>query len=188
MLESSFDPARALELIERRRITPTMGVPANYLRMAAARRFAEADLAGLRQAVAGGAPVPEPLLRTGDVAERDAEGFHRIRDRLKDMYISGGENVYPAEIEAALHEHPSVVDAAVSAVPDERWGEVGVAIVVLRPGTTADERDLLAHCRARLARFKAPRAAHLAEELQRSTSGELLKGELRARYSPGRSR
>jgi fatty-acyl-CoA synthase len=281
VLESSFDPARALDLIERRRITTMMGVPANYLLMAADRRFGDADLTSLRQPVVGGAPVPEQLLRTwgergvaivqgyglteaspnvlclpredatrrlgwagkpyphievalgdpgssavvdgpasgellvrgpavfagywrdpeatraslrdgwlrtGDVAERDAEGFYRIRDRLKDMYISGGENVYPAEIEAALHEHPSVADAAVIGVPDERWGEVGVAIVVLRPEATADERDLLAHCRARLAGFKVPHAVHFADELPRSAAGKLLKRELRERCSVGRTR
>jgi fatty-acyl-CoA synthase len=127
-------------------------------------------------------------LRTGDVAERDAEGYYRIRDRLKDMYISGGENVYPAEIEAVLHEHPAVADAAVIGVPDERWGEVGVAIVVLRAGATAEEDDLLAHCRARLAAFKLPRAVCFADAVPRSPSGKILKRELRERYSVGRSR
>jgi fatty-acyl-CoA synthase len=134
------------------------------------------------------ASMRDGWLCTGDVAERDAEGFYRIRDRLKDMYISGGENVYPAEIEAALHSHPAVADAAVIGVPDERWGEAGVAIVVLRPGATADERDLLAHCRARLAAFKVPRAVRFAEALPRSAAGKLLKRELRERCSVGRSR
>jgi fatty-acyl-CoA synthase len=121
-------------------------------------------------------------LHTGDVAERDAEGFYRIRDRLGDMYISGGENVYPAEVEAVLHQHPAVADAAVLGVPDERWGEVGVAIVAVRPGRQADEPDLLAHCRARLAAFKVPRAVRFADELPRSPAGKLLKRELRERY------
>ena len=121
-------------------------------------------------------------------AERDAEGFYRIRDRLTDMYISGGENVYPAEIEAALYEHPAVADAAVLGVPDERWGEVGVAIVVLRDGARADERELLAHVRMRLAAFKVPRAVRFVEELPRTASGKLLKLQLRERLSSGRSR
>jgi fatty-acyl-CoA synthase len=251
VLEAKFDPARALELIERRRITTMMGVPANYLFMAGARSFADTDLSSLRRAIVGGAPMPEPLLRTwhdrgveivqgyglteaspnvlclppedamrrlgwagkpyphvdvaladpasgaltdgrgsgellvrGPIAERDAEGFYRIRDRLKDMYISGGENVYPAEVEATLHEHPAVADAAVIGVPDERWGEVGVAIVVAHPGASVDEQDLLAHCRRRLAAFKAPHVVRFAEELPRSASGKLLKRELLVHFSP----
>jgi fatty-acyl-CoA synthase len=104
------------------------------------------------------------------------------------MYISGGENVYPAEVETALHEHPAVADAAVIGVPDERWGEVGLAIVVVQPGARFDEQDLIAHCRRRLAAFKVPRVVHLAEELPRSASGKLLKRELRERFSPGGTR
>ena len=204
---------RALDLIERERVTTMMGVPANYLFMSHEPHFASADLSSLRLAVVGGAPMPEPLLDvwaergvaivqgyglteaapnvlclapedatrkagyagkpypyvtcdlseegellvrgpnvfpgywrndeatasafhdgwllTGDIAERDDEGNYRIRGRLKDLVVSGGENVYPAEIEAVLHEHPAVADAAVVGVPDERWGEVCVAFVVL---------------------------------------------------------
>jgi fatty-acyl-CoA synthase len=273
VLEPAFDPGRVLELVERRRITTMMGVPANYLFMATHPRFREADLSSLRQAIVGGAPMPEALLRTwqergvaivqgyglteaspnvlclpaeeaarrlgsagkpyphvevalgnpasgsvltgprsgellvrgpgvfagywrdqastqaalhdgwlhtGDIAERDAEGFYRIRDRLKDMYISGGENVYPAEIEAVLHEHPAIADAAVVGVADQRWGEVGVAFVVLRAARSADEAELLAYCRGRLAAFKAPRAVRFIAELPRSPSGKLIKRELRA--------
>jgi fatty-acyl-CoA synthase len=117
-------------------------------------------------------------LHTGDIAERDAEGFYRIRGRLKDMYISGGENVYPAEVEAVLHEHPAVADVAVVGIRDERWGEVGLAIVVLRTGRSADEAELVAFCRGRLAAFKAPRGVRFARELPRSPSGKLLKREL----------
>ena len=84
---------------------------------------------GTREATAE-AFTEDGWLRTGDIAEADEEGFYRIKGRLKDMYISGGENVYPAEVEAVLHEHPRVADAAVVGVPDERWGEVGVAFVV----------------------------------------------------------
>jgi fatty-acyl-CoA synthase len=134
------------------------------------------------------AAVRDGWLHTGDIAERDAESFYRIRDRLKDMYISGGENVYPAEVETALHEHPAVADAAVIGVPDERWGEVGVAIVVVQPGASFDEQDLIAHCRRRLAAFKVPRVVRTAEELPRSASGKLLKRELRERFSLGGAR
>ena len=115
-------------------------------------------------------------LRTGDVAERDDEGFYRIKGRLKDMYISGGENVYPAEVEAVLHEHPLVADAAVVGVPDERWGEVGVAFVVA-DGVADDE--LREWCRARLARFKVPRSFRFVGEIPRNGMGKIQKSELR---------
>jgi fatty-acyl-CoA synthase len=134
------------------------------------------------------ASLSDGWLHTGDIAERDADGFYRIRDRIKDMYISGGENVYPAEIETVLHEHPAVADVAVFGVPDERWGEVGVAIVVRAPGRPVGESDLLAHCRARLAAFKVPRAVYFVQQLPRSASGKLLKPELRERYAAGRPR
>jgi len=115
-------------------------------------------------------------LRTGDVAECDDEGFYRIKGRLKDMYISGGENVYPAEVEAVLHEHPLVADAAVVGVPDERWGEVGVAFVVA-DGVADDE--LLEWCRARLARFKVPKSFRFIGEIPRNGMGKVQKSELR---------
>lgn len=116
-------------------------------------------------------------LRTGDVAERDDEGFYRIADRVKDMYISGGENVYPAEVETVLHDHPAVVEAAVVGVPDERWGEVGVAYVATRAEVDADE--LLDLCRRRLAKYKVPTAVAFTDELPRSAMNKVLKTELR---------
>jgi fatty-acyl-CoA synthase len=259
VLERGFDAARALELIERRRITTTMGVPANYLFMAQEPRFADADLGALRLAVVGGAPMPEALLETwsergvdivqgyglteaapnvlclppedarrkagwagkpypyvecdlspegellvrgpnvfpgywrnaeataaafrdgwlltGDVADRDEEGNYRIRGRLKDMVVSGGENVYPAEIEAVLHEHPAVADAAVVGVPDDRWGEVCAAFVVLAAPVSEDE--LRTHCQARLARFKVPKSFHVVGDLPRNSMGKIQKSELR---------
>jgi fatty-acyl-CoA synthase len=261
VLERGFDAKRALELIERKRVTTTMGVPANYLFMAQEPRFADADLASLRLAVVGGAPMPEALLdtwaergvdivqgyglteaapnvlclppedarrkagfagkpypyvecdvspegellvrgpnvfpgywrndaataetivdgwlHTGDVVERDDEGYYRIRGRLKDMVISGGENIYPAEIESVLHEHPAVADAAVVGVPDERWGEVCAAFVVL--STEATEEDLRLHCGDRLARYKVPKAFHFVDELPRNSMGKIQKSELKAR-------
>ena len=116
-------------------------------------------------------------LRTGDVAERDDEGFYRIRGRLKDMYISGGENVYPAEVEAVLHEHPRVADAAVVGVPHERWGEVGLAFVVA-DGITDDE--LLGFCAERLARFKVPCSIRFVPEIPRNSLGKIQKQLLTA--------
>jgi fatty-acyl-CoA synthase len=118
-------------------------------------------------------------LLTGDVAERDAEGDYRIVGRLKDMVISGGENVYPAEIEDVLHAHPAVAEAAVIGVPDERWGEACLAFVALRPGQTASADELREHCRSRLARFKVPRAVRFVDALPRSGMNKVLKDELR---------
>ena len=258
VLERGFDAGRVLDLIERKRVTTLMGVPAIYLFLAQHPRFAEADLSSLRRAVVGGAPMPESLLetwaargitvvqgyglteaapnvlclppedaarklgfagkpypfvdvalsdegellvagpnvfpgywrnaeatnaaftpdgllRTGDVAEKDGEGFYRIKGRLKEMYISGGENVYPAEVEAVLHEHPDVSDAAVVGVPDERWGEVGAAYVVA-DRVSVDE--LLAWCEARLARFKVPKSIDLVAEIPRNGMGKVQKQEL----------
>jgi fatty-acyl-CoA synthase len=261
VLERAFDAGRALELIERKRVTTLMGVPAIYLFLAQHPGFADADLSSLRRVIVGGAPMPEALLetwaargtaivqgyglteaapnvlclppedavrkigfagkpypfvdvdlsgdsellvrgpnvfpgywrnleateaaftgdgwlRTGDIAERDDEGFYRIRGRLKEMYISGGENVYPAEVEAVLHEHPQVADAAVVGVPDDRWGEVGVAYVVA-DGVTEDE--LVSWCGGRLARFKIPRAVHFVAEIPRNSMGKVQKSELHER-------
>jgi fatty-acyl-CoA synthase len=248
VLEREFEPARALRLIEEKRVTTMMGVPATYLFMASDPSFEAADLASLRLAVVGGAPMPQALLetwqrrgvelvegyglteaapnvlyagkpyphvdvslsddgellvegpnvfpgywrnpdataeaftadgklRTGDIAERDDEGNYRIKGRLKELVISGGENVYPAEVEAVLQEHPAVVEAAVVGRPDERWGEVCVAFVVVRGHAT--EAQLIEHCRERLARFKVPKAVRFVESLPRSGMNKVLKDELR---------
>lgn len=261
VLERQFDPARALRLIEEKRVSTMMGVPSTYLFMAQQPEFASANLSSLSRAVVGGAPMPEALLetwaargvaivqgyglteaapnvlclppheaarklgcagkpypfvevrlspegelqvrgpnvfagywrnqeataeaftsdgwlRTGDVAERDDEGFYRIRGRLKDMYISGGENVYPAEIEAVLHEHPRVADAAVVGVEDERWGEVGLAFVV---ADGVDEEELRDWCLARLARFKVPRSFRFVDAIPRNALGKIQKDALLVR-------
>jgi fatty-acyl-CoA synthase len=259
VIEPGFDAAYVLELIERERITTTMGVPANYLFMSHDPRFASSDLSTLRLAVVGGAPMPEALLEvwaergvaivqgyglteaapnvlclapedatrkagyagkpypyvtcdlsaegellvrgpnvfpgywrneeatvnafrdgwllTGDIAERDDEGNYRILGRLKDMVVSGGENIYPAEVEAVLHEHPAVADAAVIGAPDERWGEVCIAFVVL--DAPVSEEDLRQHCFDRLARFKVPKAFHVVDELPRNSMGKIQKSQLR---------
>ena len=258
VLERGFDPARALELVERERITTLMGVPANYLFIAQEPRFAEADLSSLRLVVVGGAPMPVALLDvwaargieivqgyglteaapnvlclppedarrkagyagkpypyvrcdlssagellvrgpnvfagywrndeatagafrdgwllTGDIAERDDEGNYRILGRLKDMVVSGGENIYPAEIEAVLHDHPAVADVAVVGVPDERWGEVCAAFVVAAAPVSEDE--LRGHCSARLARFKVPKSFSFVDGLPRNSMGKIQKSEL----------
>jgi fatty-acyl-CoA synthase len=133
-----------------------------------------------RDPEATAAAFADGWLLTGDVAERDEEGYYRIAGRAKDMYISGGENVYPAEVEGVLHEHAAVADAAVVGVADERWGESGVAFVVLEAGAEATADELRDWCRARLARYKAPRDVRFVEALPRSAMGKLVKDELAA--------
>ncbi|MFF2370224.1 class I adenylate-forming enzyme family protein [Agromyces sp. NPDC058110] len=274
VLERTFDPGRVLHLIEDRRITTMMGVPANYLFLAQHPDFAAADLSSLEHAIVGGAPMPPALLRTwhargvalsqgyglteaspnvlclpdedarshagsagrpyphvdvavadpvtgehldgeaegellvhgpsvfagyhrdpaatdaalvdgwlrtGDLVRRDADGYYTIVDRIKDLYISGGEGVAPAEVEAVLMAHPAVADATVVGVADERWGEVGVAWVVLGRGRMTDAAELLEFATASLARFKVPRRVHVIDELPRSTAGKVLRRELAVR-------
>ncbi len=276
VLEEGFDPDRALALIESKKVTTMMGVPATYLFMAESSAFPTTDLTSLRMAVVGGAPMPESLIRTwhqrgvslvqgyglteaspnvlglppeyvgekigfagkayphvdvaleaidgpglvegsgtgellvrgpsvfagywrlpeetekalkggwlhtGDIAERDDEGFYRIKDRLKDMYISGGENVYPAEVEAVLHAHPDVVEAAVLGVPDERWGESGLAVVVKRAGSELTPEKTIDWCRESLATYKVPRQVTFVDELPRSGTSKVLKRELAERHA-----
>jgi fatty-acyl-CoA synthase len=124
--------------------------------------------------------IEDGWFRSGDLGCVDADGFLTIVDRAKDMFVSGGENVYPAEIEDVLHAHPDVIEAAVVGVPDERWGEVCAAFVVLREGASASGDDLRDHCRERLAHFKVPRSVTFVDELPRSSMGKVRKDELRA--------
>jgi len=116
---------------------------------------------------------------TGDIVEYDDEWYFYVRDRVKDMFISGGENVYPVEIENVLYRHPSVHMCAVVGVPDARWGEAGVACVVLKPGAEATAGDLLAHMRDHLARYKVPKEVRLMDALPLSGMGKILKRELK---------
>ena len=116
---------------------------------------------------------------TGDIGLRDDDGYLYIVDRLKDMIVSGGENIASSEIERVLYEHEVVVEAAVVGRPDERWGEVPVAFVVLRsPGSTTPD-ELIDHCRQQLARFKVPKTVVFIDALPRNPSGKVLKRELR---------
>ena len=271
LIEARFDPRRALELVERRRVTLLFGVTSMYLAMANDNAFEVTDLSTLRNALSGGAPIPESLLqrwldrgtaitqgygltesspgatmlraadatrklgsagtacfftdvrvvrpdftpvavgepgevviqgpnvtagywrneaatreafvdgwlRTGDIAVVDDEGYLRIVDRLKDMYISGGENVYPAEVEQAIHTHPAIAECAVVGVPDERWGEVGCAVVTLRENASLDADELLAHLDGRLARYKLPRSVRIVPALPHNASGKLLRTKVR---------
>ncbi|HEY4376024.1 MAG TPA: long-chain fatty acid--CoA ligase, partial [Acidimicrobiales bacterium] len=123
---------------------------------------------------------------TGDIGVRDEDGYLYIVDRLKDMIVSGGENIAGSEVERVLYEHQAVLEVAVVGRPDERWGEVPVAHVVMRPGATATEDELVEHCRAHLAKFKVPKAVTFLDALPRNPSGKVLKRELRA-TDPGRA-
>ncbi|MCA0145087.1 long-chain fatty acid--CoA ligase [Blastococcus sp. LR1] len=272
LIESRFDPDRALDLVEEHRVTLLFGVTSMYLALSQSPRWATADLTSLRSALSGGAPLPESLLRTwvdrglmiiqgygltesspgatmlraedglrklgsagtscffsdvrvvtpaldparpgepgevlvqgpnvtsgywrnpqateeaildggwlrtGDLAVADDEGYLSIVGRLKDMYISGGENVYPVEVEAAIYTHPAVAECAVIGVPDEKWGEVGRAVVVIRPGHSLSADELLAHLDGRLARYKHPRSVVVTDQLPHNASGKLVKARVR---------
>ena len=266
VLMTSFHPGRALELIAEHRVTWMFGVPAMFAAMSRAPQWPSTDLSSVRILMCGGAPVPEPLirtyqdrgltfvqgygltetspgatflraresvhkagsagtacffsdvtvaagtgevlvsgpnvtsgywqqpeatraaftedgwLRTGDAAIVDDDGYLFIRGRVKDMYISGGENVYPAEVEQELCAHPAVAECAVIGVPDEQSGETGRAIVVLRDGVTASPADLLGFLDGTLARYKVPRSVVFATELPRNAAGKVLKSTLLADY------
>jgi fatty-acyl-CoA synthase len=122
-------------------------------------------------------------LHTGDATRVDDEGFYYIVDRWKDMYISGGENVYPAEVESVLHQLTAIAEAAIIGVPNEQWGEVGMAIVAVKPGYTLTPADIHAHCAANLARFKCPRLIEFVDALPRNATGKIHKPTLRKNFS-----
>ncbi len=132
--------------------------------------------------------VEDGWLRSGDIARLDDGGFVYLEDRLKDMVISGGENVYPAEVERVLLQHPSVADVAVIGVPDEKWGETVKAVVVPAPGATVDADELIALSRSQLAGYKRPTSVDVVEALPRNATGKVLRRELRAPYWEGRVR
>jgi fatty-acyl-CoA synthase len=126
--------------------------------------------------------ITDGWFHTGDAARRDDEGFYYIVDRWKDMYVSGGENVYPAEVEDVVYQLPEVGEVAVIGVPDERWGEAGSALVVVREGASLSDEAILEHCRANLAKFKVPKSIGFVDALPRNAMGKVLKRELRARH------
>lgn len=277
VLHDGFDPATFLADVERHRVTVTFCVPAMMLFATQHPSFAATDLSSLRMIVAGGAPVPEPLLetyaargvpvsqcygmtesttgvtflethrartklgscgrpgpltevkliddrgdeiaqagiagelcmrggnvtqgywkmpeataqvlsadgwfRSGDVARRDDEGFYTICDRTKDMIISGGENIYSAEVESVLYAHPAIAEVAVIGRPDEKWGETVLAIVTLRPGAILTLEDLRDFASRSLARFKLPRAMEVVDFMPRNPNGKVQKPELRRRFA-----
>ncbi|MBV8700368.1 MAG: AMP-binding protein, partial [Bradyrhizobium sp.] len=127
-------------------------------------------------------------LRTGDAGFLDEDGYLYIHDRIKDMIISGGENIYPAEVESAICDHPDVAEAAVIGVPDDKWGEAVKAIVVMKPGRTADATDIINFTRTRIAGYKTPKSIDFLDALPRNPSGKILRRHLRDPYWAGKDR
>lgn len=138
--------------------------------------------AATRETLAGG------WLHTGDVGYRDADGFYFVHDRIKDMIVTGGENVYPAEVESAIMGCPGVADVAVIGVPDDRWGEAVKALIVPAVGAQADAAEVIAWARQKIAGYKAPKSVDFIAELPRNPSGKVLRRELRAPYWEGKGR
>jgi acyl-CoA synthetase (AMP-forming)/AMP-acid ligase II len=129
--------------------------------------------------------IHDGWLHTGDMAVIDDQGYVTIKDRSKDVIIRGGENISSVDVENCIAAHPAVLEVAVVAAPDERFGEAPVALVVLKPGATASEKELKAHCKERLARFKVPREFHFRESLPKGGTGKILKAELREPFWAG---
>ena len=122
------------------------------------------------------------FFHTGDLVRRDEEGYHYIVDRKKDMFISGGENIYPAEVELALAQLGGVAESCVIAVADARWGEVGRAVVVVAPGAKLDAPAVLQHLGTRLARYKIPKTVVFTDALPRNSTGKVLRQRVRERF------
>jgi long-chain acyl-CoA synthetase len=134
-----------------------------------------------RPAETAAALTPDGWLRTGDGGYVDEDGYLFLTDRIKDMIVSGGENVYPIEVEDVLAQHADVADVAVVGIPDAHWGELVKAFVILRPGCSGTGDELVAFARERLAGYKLPRAIEFVDDLPRTPSGKVLKRELRER-------
>jgi long-chain acyl-CoA synthetase len=128
------------------------------------------------------------FVHTGDAGYMDEDGYVYVHDRVKDMIVSGAENVYPAEVENAIFGHPAVADVAVIGIPDDKWGEAVKAVVVLKPGSEADGDDIIGFARERIAAYKCPKSIDFIDELPRNPSGKILKRELREPYWEGRER
>jgi acyl-CoA synthetase (AMP-forming)/AMP-acid ligase II len=141
-----------------------------------------------KQPEATAAALKEGWFRTGDIARRDADGLYYIVDRAKDMIVSGGENIYSAEVESALSVHPAVAAVAVIAVPDDRWGEAVKALVIRREGKYVDDKELIRFCRKRLAAYKVPKTIDFVRSFPLVASGKVSKKALREQYWQGKSR
>jgi acyl-CoA synthetase (AMP-forming)/AMP-acid ligase II len=131
-----------------------------------------------------GQVIVDGWLHTGDLAYYDEEGFIYIVDRKKDMIVTGGENVYSREVEEALYKHPAVSEAAVIGIPDPVWVERVHALVVLKPGAAATEKEIITFCKAHLASYKAPKSVEFPESLPKNPQGKILKKDIRRKYWP----
>jgi fatty-acyl-CoA synthase len=127
--------------------------------------------------------IVDGWLHSGDAAKYDEEGFYYIVDRWKDMFISGGENVYPAEVENVIYHHPAVAEVAIIGVPHPKWQEVGKAIVVVKEGQNVTEEEIIAFCQGKLARYKIPKSVAFVDMLPRTAAGKVVKRDLRAQFS-----
>jgi len=129
------------------------------------------------------------MFRTGDIGYQDAEGYFYLLDRLKDMIVTGGENVYSGEVEAVIYQHPAVREVAVFGIPDQKWGELVMACVVLKPAETLSADELISFCRLSLANYKVPRRIEFSEtDLPKNGAGKILKKNLRERFWTDRER
>ncbi|QFU86933.1 long-chain-fatty-acid--CoA ligase [Amycolatopsis sp. YIM 10] len=183
-LTAAGKPVRGVEV---RVVDPTTGEPVPDGVVGEFRIRGEQVMAGYwRRPEETAATLEDGWLRTGDAGRRDEAGYLFVEDRVKDMIISGGENVYPAEVERVLSEHPAVAEVAVIGVPDEKWGETVKAVVV--PSGDLDEAALLDYCAGKLAGYKRPTTVDLVEALPRNATGKVLKRDLRAPYWADRDR
>jgi acyl-CoA synthetase (AMP-forming)/AMP-acid ligase II len=132
--------------------------------------------------------IKDGWMHTGDAAYRDADGYIFIYDRVNDMIVSGGENIYPAEVENAIFGHPDVADVAVIGVPDDKWGETVKAIVIVKPGASQNADGIIAWARERVAGYKVPKSVDVVTAIPRNASGKILRRELRKPYWEGRER
>jgi long-chain acyl-CoA synthetase len=175
---------RPLPWVEMRIVDPVSGVDCGAGEVGEVWLRAPNVMAGYykRDAETDAALMPDGWLRTGDGGYRDEDAYLFLTDRIKDMIVSGGENIYPIEVEEVLSQHPGVSDVAVIGVPDERWGETVMALVVRARAATVDADELVAFARERLAGYKLPRSVEFVDELPRSAAGKVLKRDLRARH------
>jgi acyl-CoA synthetase (AMP-forming)/AMP-acid ligase II len=127
-------------------------------------------------------------MHTGDAGRVDEEGYVYIEDRVKDMIISGGENIYPREVENCVFQHQAIADCGVIGIPSEKWGEAIHAVIVLKKDAEVTEEELIAHCRDHIAHYKCPKSIEFIEELPRNASGKVLKRELRKKFWGDKSR